>query len=377
MRPVYLLGGDAISVAGRGSDMQARACLAEGTTASWIEFESLGSRVRLPYCRIADAAGDRLAGLIDVAGAALRQAALESSRRRRIGLFVGTSSGLISEHERNYATAQAADSGSVPIRSPDQGRAASLLHQSLALEGPSYTISTACSSAANALLYASWMVREGRIDDALVVGIEHENRLSQQGFYSLLLATRAQTRPFDLRRDGILLGECSAAAVLSADRPAGGPVWRLRGGGTSCDTTHPTNPSPEKIAHTVRLALADAALTPSRVTAVKAHGTGTRANDLAEGLGLREVFGDQPPPFSSIKPALGHTLGACGVLETLAFAAALDQGSIPPTRNFEQPDPEIGIAPITAPHPWNGGAVLLNYFGFGGNNCALVLEREA
>lgn len=376
MRPVYLLGGDAISVAGRGVGAQARACIAHDTTASEIVFESPGGPGRLPYCRIADATGDRLAELIDVASTVLEHTVVQPRRRRRIGLFVGTSSGLISEHERAYASAHAVDQQVAPIHLPDQGRAASRLHAALALDGPSYTISTACSSAANALLYATWMVREGRIDDALVVGLEHENRLSQQGFYSLLLATRAQTRPFDLRRDGILLGECSAAALLSADRPKGGSAWRLRGGGTFCDTTHPTNPSPEKIAHTIRLALADAGVAPPGITAIKAHGTGTRANDLAEGLGLREVFGDQPPPFSSIKPVLGHTLGACGVLETLAFAAALDRGDIPATRNFEQPDPEIGIAPITTPQHWDGGAVLLNYFGFGGNNCALVLARE-
>lgn len=377
MRPVYLLGGDAVSVAGRGLDAQARACITHDTVASEIAFESLGSPVRLPYCRIADAAGDRLAELADISRTALGHARAASADHRRVGLFVGTSSGLISEHERAYADACLTDTGTVPIHSPDQGRAATLLQAALGLVGPSYTISTACSSAANALLYATWMIREARLDAALVVGLEHENRLSQQGFHSLLLATRARTLPFDLRRDGILLGECSAAVVLSANRPANGSVWRLRGGGTVCDTTHPTNPSAEKIALTIRQALADAAVTVPAITAIKAHGTGTRANDLAEGLGLREVFGDQPPPFSSIKPVLGHTLGACGVLETLAFAAALDRGSIPPTRNFAQADPEIGIAPITAAQRWDGGAVLLNYFGFGGNNCALVLEREA
>ena len=376
MRPVYLLGGDAVSVAGRGLDAQARACIAHDTVASEITFESMGGPVRLPYCRIAGAGSDRLAELADVSRTALGHARTTLTDHRGLGLFVGTSSGLISEHERAYADARLADAGTVPIHSPDQGRAATLLQVALGLEGPSYTISTACSSAANALLYAAWMIREGRLDAALVVGLEHENRLSQQGFHSLLLATRARTLPFDVRRDGILLGECSAAAVLSANRPASGPAWRLRGGGTVCDATHPTNPSAEKIAHTIRLAFADAGVAAPAITAIKAHGTGTRANDLAEGLGLREVFGDLPPPLTSIKPALGHTLGACGVLETLAFAAALDRGEIPPTRHFEQPDAEIGIAPITAPQPWDGGAVLLNYFGFGGNNCALVMERE-
>lgn len=375
-RPVFLLAGDALSVAGRGADAQARACLASAALAAAVNFDSLGGSVHLPYCRIRERQTDRFDEVVAVARRALTQAGLDAQRQRRAALFVGTSSGLIGDHERQYEASHAADPEAIAIFAPDQGRAAALLHAALGFEGPLYTLSTACSGAANALLYAAWMIREGRLDDALVVGLEHENRLSQQGFHSLLLATRATTRPFDLRRDGILLGECSAAIVLGAERPRSGAAWQLRGGGTLCDTTHPTNPSPEKIAQTIRLALDDAGLAPSAIAAIKAHGTGTRANDLAEGLGLRAVFGDTPPPLTSIKPVLGHTLGACGVLETLAFTRALDLGQLPPTANFEQLDPDIGIAPATTALPWQGGAVLLDYFGFGGNNCALVLERD-
>src|SRR5690606_4954265 len=108
---------------------------------------------------------------------------------------------------------------------------------------PHTTVSTACSSSGNALLYAAWAIRESRLDTALVVGLEIENRLSQQGFHCLMLATRDACRPFDAQRDGIVLGEGVGAVVLSAQSPRSGPVWRLLGGATLCDSLHPTNPS--------------------------------------------------------------------------------------------------------------------------------------
>lgn len=375
-RPVYLRAGDALSAAGRGTAAMAQACLQLSTAPAQIAFNSLGSEIRLPYFRIdaAEDAPDRRLG--NLAVAVVESAGFDAARRRRMGLFLGTSSGGIAQHERDFAVASAMNPRALPIFNPDQSRPATRLHRRLELCGPSYTLSTACSSAANALLYATWMVREGRLDDALVVGIEFENRVSQQGFHSLLLATRALSRPFDLRRDGIMLGEAAAVAIVSREPPPSGPVWRLRGGGTFCDTTHPTNPSSAQIAHTIRLAFADAGVDAAAISAIKAHGTGTRANDLSEGLGLRAAFGDRLPPFSTIKPVLGHTLGACGLLEALAFTACLDRGEVPATRHFEQADPEIGVEPLRAAERWRPGPVLLNTFGFGGNNCALVLERE-
>jgi 3-oxoacyl-[acyl-carrier-protein] synthase-1 len=373
---VYLRGGDAVSAAGCGRVALADACLALSTTPAQVRFSSLGREVELPYFRALGAGTEADAVLLDVVRSALDDAQLSAARRRRIGLFVGSSSGGIHHHERAYAEAYASNAEALPIHRPDQSRLATWLHQQLQLDGPSYTVATACSSAANAVLYASWMLREGRLDDALVVGVEIENRLSQQGFFSMMLATRASSRPFDRQRDGIVLGECAATLVLSREAPTTQPAWRILGGASLCDTTHPTNPSADQIAATLRDALADSAIPAARIGAIKAHGTGTRANDLAEGLGMRECFGASPPPFTSIKPVLGHTLGACGVLETLAFTACLDRGSVPATRGYEQPDPEIGVQPLTATRAWSGGPVLLNYFGFGGNNCALVLDRE-
>ncbi|MGH8456873.1 MAG: hypothetical protein ACRETE_07800, partial [Stenotrophobium sp.] len=190
---------------------------------------------------------------------------------------------------------------------------------------------------------------------------------------SMLLIARDACRPFDAAREGIILGEAVAATVLSAT-PQRQPRWELSGGGTLCDAGHPTNPAPDKIAETIRLALADAQLRAGEIVAIKAHGTGTVSNDLGEGLGMRQVFGGQPPPFTSIKPVLGHTLGACGVLETLVAQACLDTGRLPATAGFRNMDTALGIAPLTRNAAIERGPVLLNFFGFGGNNCSLVMR---
>lgn len=374
MRPVWLGGGAAVCVGGHGVDALRDCVMAARPQPARVRFHSLGREIDLPYQRVSG-------GLVPEIATQLARQALEAAElahdtaNPRLGLFIGTSSGGISQHEQAYLRALEADPQALAIYQPDQSKPALAVHRALGLRGPHYTVSTACSSSGNALLYAAWAIREGRLDAALVVGLELENRLSQQGFHALMLATREVCRPFDARRDGIVLGETAVALVLTAHRPANAR-WRLRGGATLCDTTHPTNPSAAMIAETMRRACADAGVERSAISAIKAHGTGTRANDEAEGLGMREVFGERMPPLTSLKPALGHTLGACGALETLAFTASLDRGRLPPTAGFEVPDPALGLTPLCEPLAWSGGPVLLNTFGFGGNNCALILQRE-
>ena len=375
MRPVYLGGGAALSTCGVGIDALGDGVMAAAPRPARVIFQSLGRSIDLPYQRSPQPLTVDSANAL--AAEALAEAAIEDRDDPRLGLFLGTSSGGIGQHEQAFIRAHAKDPEALAILQPDQSKPTVALHTALGLRGPHYTVSTACSSSGNALLYASWAIREGWLDHALVVGLELENRLSQQGFFALMLATREACRPFDTRRDGIVLGEGIGVVVLTARRPTTGPAWRLRGGATLCDTTHPTNPSAGMIAETLRRACTDAGVQPEAITAIKAHGTGTRANDETEGLGLRDVFGTRMPPLTSLKPALGHTLGACGALEALAFRACLDRGFVPPTAGFEQPDPVMDLQLLRAPEPWQGGPVLLNTFGFGGNNCALVLQRDA
>ena len=122
-------------------------------------------------------------------------------------------------------------------------------------------------------------------------------------------------------------------------------------------------------------ALDDAGLDVKQLIGIKAHGTGTVSNDLSEGQGMR-LLGGALPPFTSLKPYTGHTLGGCGTIESLCLLAAWREGFLPATPGFAENDPEIGLSPVSTATPLpQQGAVLCNFFGFGGNNTSLVLER--
>lgn len=312
---------------------------------------------------------------------ALAEAALPPEAVSRMGLFVGSTSLDLPLHEAAYAATYA--SGQVPaVKEPGYGNLGRAIAERFAIRGPQYTLNTACSSSANAVLYARAMLAEGRIEHALVVGAEGYNRLSLLGFASLMLLTRAGYRPFDRARDGLVLGEGVGALVLTAE-PSGrnaGPrpanAFAILGGATACDPSSPTNSQPERVAEIMRGALDDAGVAPRDIVAIKAHGTGTPSNDLSEGQAVRAVFGTSAPPLTSLKPSIGHTLGACGALELACLIACGREGFLPPTPGFTTVDDALGLVPETAARTLPAGPILLNFFGFGGNNTSLVLERS-
>lgn len=368
-RPVYLAAGDAQCAAGTSLAAIVEACLSPARVPPRQRLDTQIGAVELPYF----AFPDQQPLMLRVQAVAQRAlAGVAEAQRAAMGLFIGTSSSMLALQEQDYLRERAGVGPAVALRHPFVGETAETVARNLGVSGPRLTITTACSAGANALLYAAWMIREGALDRALVLGTEFHNRLSLLGFHSLLLVAPERCRPFDRDRAGVVLGEAAAALVLSSERPARG--WEVLGGGTLCDVSHPTSPAPQRIAHTLQLALDDAGLAPSAIGAIKAHGTGTGSNDLAEGLGIRHVFGDTPPPVTSIKPVFGHALGACGVLETLAFTGCLERGLVPATGGLAEPDPEIGLVPLRAPARFEPAPVLLSYFGFGGNNCSLVLR---
>lgn len=253
------------------------------------------------------------------------------------------------------------------------GMLADTLARRLGVNGPCMTFNTACSSSANAALYAARLIDSGAIEHALVLGTESYNRLSLLGFASLMLVSDSGLRPFDASRDGLVLGEGVGALVLG--RPERGRAAHISGGANLCDTSSATNSRPEAIAHVMQSALTDAGITVSDLAAIKAHGTSTPSNDKAEGEGMKLAFGDRLPPFTSMKGHFGHTLGACGALETAALLAVLDAGFLPATAGFAERDPDLGISPMTERGGAAEGHYLLNYFGFGGNNTSLVLRH--
>jgi len=297
-------------------------------------------------------------------------------------LIVGTISGDAFESEKRYRN-ELAEHGRIPCVTvePSPGRMAERLAAELGIGGPVLTVCSACTSSANAALVAWQMLRTGRVPRAIVVGADVLTATLVHGFESLMLLDGHGCRPFDKERKGIQLGEAAGAVVLEPvqDDAPGDDRPRLLGGAARCDPYHMTASSPDGSGGetVIRAACAAAGVSPDAIVAIKAHGTGTPDNDQAEGRALARVWGDAIPPFASLKRTLGHTMGAAGMVELAAFAGCLEAGFVPASAGFATPDPEIGVAPLTAAVPFAGGPVLLNFFGFGGNSVSLVIRMPA
>jgi 3-oxoacyl-[acyl-carrier-protein] synthase I len=318
---------------------------------------------------------DRLYSLLERAIVpALQQSALDEHALRRTALVVGSSCLDLPIHESAYLRGLERGESPTPIVGPGYGTMAANLARRFGIDGPQYSLSTACSSSANALLHARLMLNAGLVDHVLVVGVESYNRVSVEGFGALLLLARGEYAPFDKDRTGLILGE-GAAAVVLARAPGNATPIKLCGGASACDSSSPTSSHPDRILAVMERALDDAGARANDLIGIKAHGTGTVSNDQAEGEALRRLHASLPP-FTSLKPYVGHTLGACGMVELLLLVAAWGDGFLPATPGFSQIDPGIGIAPATTAAPLaNRGAVLCNFFGFGGNNTSLVVAR--
>jgi len=250
--------------------------------------------------------------------------------------------------------------------------------------GPSYTVSSACSSSNHAIGQSFWMVRHGVMDAAIAGGTEAPlTDLCLIGWSALRGVMSSETcRPFSKGRRGMILGEGAAMFVLEPLESAleRGATIRAEivGFGMSSDARHITDSSPEGAAAAMRLALDDAGLRPDAIGYVNAHGTGTQMNDVSETRAIRDVFGAHADrlPVSSTKSLHGHGLGAAGALEGLATILALEGGFLPPTANYLEPDPECDLDVIPN-EPREAGVehAMSNSFAFGGLNAVLVFRR--
>ncbi len=287
------------------------------------------------------------------------------------GVFVGTTGGYFVDAEVDLHHARQHDPRAMPAfgqRGP--GEVAEAVAAQVDARGPVLTWSMACTSSAAALAGAASHLRAGTCDRAIVVGFDPLSSLTVHGFRSLMLVDPLPCRPFDATRAGLQPGEGAGALVLT--RGAG--RFELLGAANTIDTSNLTASATDgsTVEQVIRAAIAASGLTPADVVTIKAHGTGTVDNDLAEGRGIGRVF-VAPPPFASLKGALGHTLGAAGALEVVLWLAALDAGFYPGSLGFAQEDPDIGLSP-TAGGPAVRGAHLFNAFGFGGSCVSLVVR---
>lgn len=249
------------------------------------------------------------------------------------------------------------------------------LAEDLGLTAPPLTLSTACSSSANAFVLAAEAITRKEYPSALIVGLEALSPIVLEGFHSLMLLDSEGCRPFDRHRDGLHLGETVAALGLehttARTHSEGGT---LLGGAHVCAATGPTAQAPDPNAMYVVMerALREAGREPRDIIAIKTHGLGSVDSDSAEAQALHRLY--KPlPPITSLKGTFGHTLGASGVLETAAFLACLEAGFIPPTTGFTEPDPALSIHPIRAPLNARDGCYQLNFFGFGASYVSLIV----
>lgn len=347
-----------------------------------VPFEFAQRREVLPYFVLADEplidVETRLFRVLTgVIEEALSDAGLSARERTDLTLFLGTSSGEISAHEALFRRDLAHHANAVPLNtSRGIGNLAYWIAKRFGLRGNDYTLNTACTASANALIHADNMIRSGRSERALVVSLEICNAVTALGFQGLQLLTHDPMRPFDERRRGLILGEGCAAVVLQRE-PRGADAFHVRGGANLCDThsVSAANPDGSTVAGVIEQALAAAQLAPGDILALKTHGTASLLNDEAEVAGMKRVF-TTLPPLCALKPRIGHTLGACGLTELALMCGALRLGFLPGTPGVSAAAGDLGVTLNQAPREIGSGHFMLNYFGFGGNNTALIVSNR-
>jgi 3-oxoacyl-[acyl-carrier-protein] synthase II len=272
------------------------------------------------------------------------------------------------------------------------GSVAEHLAAALGTKGSPISVSTACASGASAIQLGVEAIRRGETDAALCIGTDGSINPEALIRFSLLSALstanddpQAAAKPFSKNRDGFVMAEGAAALVLeSYDRAKARGATILgvvEGCGEMADSFHRTRSSPDgkPIIGCVRNAIADAGLTPDDIDYVNPHGTGTPENDKMEYLGVAAVFGERAKslPVSSNKSMIGHTLSAAGAVEAVFSLLTLEHQRLPPTINYQVPDPAIPLDVVAnVARDAKVRHVLSNSFGFGGQNVSLVLGRE-
>jgi 3-oxoacyl-[acyl-carrier-protein] synthase II len=243
------------------------------------------------------------------------------------------------------------------------------------------TISTACSSAANAIMLGCRMIKHGQLDRVVVGGVDALSKFTFNGFNTLMILDREWCKPFDENRKGLNLGEGAAFVVIEGENALnlrkGKALAEVVGYANANDAYHQTASSPEGYGATLAItqALAMSGLKPSQIDYINMHGTGTPNNDLSESFATKAVFGNQVPKFSSTKAFTGHTLAAAASIEAVISVLSLQNSMIFPNLNFTTAIAETGLVPETTLVKTPLNTILSNSFGFGGNCSSLIFKK--
>ena len=393
MQPLLITRFSIVNCLGAGSDAVLDALRAKRSGLAPCDFETaaidtwVGRVAQVEALPLRPGFGDYDCRTNRIAQMALAQegfsAAVAEARGRygagRVGAFIGTSTSGILEAERAYRQRDPG-SGALPggFRYHATLNTYSLgdfVGRYLGLSGPSFVVSSACSSTAKVFGNAALMIAAGACDAAVVGGADSLCLTTLYGFRSLQLTSRRPCRPFDAERDGISLGEGAGFALLERPR-AGAPAdaLMLLGVGESSDAYHMSTPHPQgagaKLA--MQRALDAAGLQPADIDYINLHGTATPTNDAAEDAAVADLFGASAP-CSSTKGATGHLLGTAGITEAIISMLAVRHGLLPGSANTRSVDPALRSHYLLETRTARVRRVLTNSFGFGGSNCSLVL----
>ena len=316
---------------------------------------------------------------------------LEAEQRERIGVIIGTGIGNIESILENHLKLLQQGARRVSpffITTFMPNAAPSEVSLQWGLGGPNYGIVSACASSSHALGAAAELIREGRAEIMITGGTESVMiALAYAGFDRTQALSRRNdaperaSRPFDAERDGFVIGEGSGILILESREHAqarGAHCYaELAGYGMSADAHHVTAPDPEGqgARRAMAAALRQAGLSIDQVDYINAHGTSTPLGDASETAAIKALFGRRAYqiPVSSTKSQIGHLMGGSGAVEAIATLMAFEEGLLPPTINYEHPDPECDLDYVpNQARPAQVRVALSNSFGFGGHNCALV-----
>lgn len=315
---------------------------------------------------------------------AITQAGITDIKKYKTGIVSGTSVGGMDMTEKYYYEYLTEKEPQKYIESHHAGDSTQKIAEQLGIEESFVTtISTACSSAANAIMLGARLIKSGKLDRVVVGGADCLSKFTINGFKTLMILSDTFNTPFDENRKGLNLGEAAAYLVLESDKVVKTENKKVlayvKGYGNANDAFHQTASSDNGDGATLAMkkALKVANLNPSDIDYINAHGTATGNNDLSEGRAILRIFKNEMPEFSSTKAYTGHTLAAAGAIEAVYSVLALQENVIFPNLNFKTQMKEFNLIPQTELKKKELNTVLSNSLGFGGNCSTVIYSKEA
>lgn len=313
---------------------------------------------------------------------AIEDAKITNIKAYRTGLISSTSVGGMDMTEKFYYDYLESEANRRYIEGHHAGDSTEKIAEQLGIDQSLVTtISTACSSAANAIMFGARLIKTGKLDRVIVGGADCLSKFTINGFNTLMILSDTYNTPFDENRKGLNLGEAAAYLVLESEslvkKEKKKVLGYVVGYGNANDAYHQTASSENGDGATLAMekALAVAGLEPKDIDYINAHGTATGNNDLSEGRAIIRVFGEDVPEFSSTKAYTGHTLAAAGAIESVYSILSLQNNIIYPNLNFKTPMKEFSLIPQTSLKEKALNTVLSNSLGFGGNCSTLIFSK--